>query len=251
MTTPTIKLDVKAYLKNFSNVGTIFRKELRSYFNSPVAYVVIIVFLAFIEWFYASDMFKVNLATMRDMFSLVPWIFVFVVPAITMRLIAEERKAGTIELLTTRPVHDSEIVLGKFLAAWALICISLLPTLVHYVTIAFLGDIDNGPVVGGYLGLMLMAGVFVAVGLFASSLTENQIVAMIIGLAMMFALMILDKILIYVPEFMNTIVEFIGVDFHFSNIARGVIDSRDVIYFASVLGFMLYISTISLARRKW
>ncbi len=251
MTAPPMKIDVKAYLKNFSNVGTIFRKELRSYFNSPVAYVVIVVFLAFIEWFYASDMFKVNLATMRDMFSLVPWIFVFVVPAITMRLIAEERKAGTIELLTTKPVHDSEIVLGKFLAAWALICISLLPTLVHYITIAFLGEIDHGPVVGGYLGLMLMAGVFVAVGLFASSLTENQIVAMIIGLVMMFTLMILDKILIYVPEFMNTVVEFIGVDFHFSNIARGVLDTRDIIYFASVLGFMLFLSTVSLSRRKW
>ncbi|MBI2618857.1 MAG: ABC transporter permease subunit [Ignavibacteriales bacterium] len=251
MTTPAIKFDLKATLKNFSNVGTIFRKELRSYFNSPVAYVVIIVFLGFIEWFYASDMFKVNLATMRDMFTLVPWIFVFVVPAITMRLIAEERKAGTIELLTTRPLNDAEIVLGKFLAAWALICISLLPTLVHYITIAFLGDIDHGPVIGGYLGLMLMAGVFVAVGLFASSLTENQIVAMIIGLVLMFALMILDKILIYVPEFMNTIVEFIGVDFHFSNIARGVIDSRDIIYFASILGFMLYLSTLSLGRRKW
>lgn len=245
------KFDIKVYLKNFSNVGTIFRKELRSYFNSPIAYVVIIVFLAFIEWFYASDMFKVNLASMRDMFSLVPWVFVFVVPAITMRLIAEERKAGTIELLTTKPLNDAEIVLGKFLAAWALICIAILPTLIHYVTIAFLGDIDNGPVFGGYLGLMLMAGVFVSVGLFASSLTESQIVAMIIGLVLMFALMILDKILIYVPEFMNTFVEFVGVDFHFSNIARGVIDSRDIIYFATVLGFMLYLSTVSLQRRKW
>ncbi|HLF20113.1 MAG TPA: ABC transporter permease subunit [Bacteroidota bacterium] len=246
-----MKFDIRQYLKNFASVGTIFRKELRSYFNSPVAYVVMIVFLAFIEWFYASDMFKVNLASMRDMFGLVPWIFVFVVPAITMRLIAEERKTGTIELLTTKPLNDAEIVLGKFLAAWALICIALLPTLIHYVTIAFLGDIDNGPVVGGYFGLMLMAGVFVSVGLFASSLTENQIVAMIIGLVLMFALMILDKILIYVPEFMNTIVEFVGVDFHFSNIARGVIDSRDIIYFVSFLGFMLFVSTVSLQRRKW
>ena len=245
------KFGFRSFMKNYGNVGTIFRKELRSYFNSPVAYVVIIVFLAFIEWFYASDIFKVNHASMREMFSLVPWIFVFVIPAITMRLIAEERKGGTIELLTTKPLNDVEIVLGKFFAAWALVCIALLPTLIHYVTLAFLGDIDNGPVIGGYLGLMLMAGVFVAVGLFASSLSENQIVAMIIGLVFIFILMILDKVLMYVPEFMNSVIEFLGVDYHFANIARGVIDSRDIIYFASILGFMLYLSTLSLQRRKW
>lgn len=242
---------MKQYLKNAGNIRTIFHKELRSYFNSPVAYVVIIVFLAFIEWFYASDIFKVNLASVRDMFSLIPWIFVFVIPAITMRLIAEEKKAGTIELLTTRPLMDVEIVLGKFLAAWALICIALVPTLIHVVTISFLGDLDMGPVVGGYVGLMLMAGLYVAVGLFASSLSENQIVAMIIGLVLMFALMILDKVLMYLPGFITSIVEYLGVDFHFSSIARGVIDTRDLVYFASVLGFMLYLSTLSLSRRKW
>ncbi len=247
----TAQFNMKEYRRNLANVGTIFRKELRSYFNSPVAYVVIIVFLAFIEWFYVSDIFKINLASVREMFSLIPWIFVFVIPAITMRLIAEEKKAGTIELLATLPLMDAEIVLGKFFAAWALICIALSPTLIHIVTIAFLGDLDIGPVVGGYLGLMLMAGVFVAVGLFASSLSENQIVAMIIGLVLMFALMILDKILVYLPGFIIGAVEYLGVDSHFSSIARGVIDTRDLIYFASVLGFMLYLSTLSLSRRKW
>ena len=247
----TAQFNVKEYRRNLGNIGTIFRKELRSYFNSPVAYVVIIVFLAFIEWFYASDIFKINLASVREMFSLIPWIFVFVIPAITMRLIAEEKKAGTIELLTTLPLMDAEIVLGKFFAAWALICIALAPTFIHVVTIAFLGDLDKGPVVGGYLGLMLMAGVYVAVGLFASSLSENQIVAMIIGLVLMFALMILDKILIYLPGFIIGVVEYLGIDSHFSSIARGVIDTRDLIYFASVLSFMLYLSTLSLSRRKW
>ena len=132
-----------------------------------------------------------------------------------------------------------------------LIALALLPTLIYYITIAFLGDIDNGPVIGGYIGLLLMAGVYIAVGLLASSLTENQIVAFIVGLLLMFALFLMDKVLIFIPEFMISVVEYLGIDFHFSSIARGVIDTRDVVYFLSVLGFSLYLSVISLGRRKW
>jgi ABC-2 type transport system permease protein len=239
------------YLGKFSNVGTIFQKELRSYFNSAVAYVVIVVFLAIVGWMYTSSMFLINVASLRMMFELIPLVFLFVVPAVTMRLLAEEKKAGTIELLTTKPLHDWEIVIGKYLAAWALIGIALLPTLIYYITILFLGDIDNGPVIGGYVGLLLMAGVYVAVGLLASSLTENQIVAFIVGLLMMFAFYMMDKVLIFVPDFMTSVVEYLGIDFHFANIARGVIDSRDIVYFGSVLGFTLYLSIVSLERRKW
>lgn len=236
---------------NFSNTSTIFRKELRSYFNSAVAYVVIVVFLAIIGWMYTSSMFLINVASLRLMFEWIPLVFLFVVPAITMRLLAEEKKAGTIELLATKPIHDWEIVIGKFCAAWALIALALLPTLIYYIIIVFLGDIDNGPVVGGYIGLLLMAGVYIAVGLLASSLTENQIVAFIIGLLFMFALFLIDKILIFIPDFMTSVVEYLGIDFHFSNIARGVIDTRDIVYFLSVLGFSLYLSVVSLERRKW
>lgn len=249
-----MKFDIKEiqkYLGKFSNVGTIFQKELRSYFNSAVAYVVIVVFLAIVGWMYTSSMFLVNAASLRLMFELIPLVFLFVVPAVTMRLLAEEKKAGTIELLTTKPLHDWEIVTGKFLAAWALIGVALLPTLIYYITVAFLGDIDNGPVIGGYLGLLLMAGVYVSIGLLASSLTENQIVAFIVGLLLMFAFYIMDKVLIFVPDFMTSVIEYLGIDFHFSNIARGVIDSRDVVYFGSLLGFTLYLSVVSLERRKW
>jgi ABC-2 type transport system permease protein len=243
--------ELSMYLGKFSNVGTIFQKELRSYFNSAVAYVVIVVFLAIVGWMYTSSMFLINVASLRMMFELIPLVFLFVVPAVTMRLLAEEKKAGTIELLTTKPLHDWEIVIGKYLAAWALIGIALLPTLIYYITILFLGDIDNGPVIGGYVGLLLMAGVYVAVGLLASSLTENQIVAFIVGLLMMFAFYMMDKVLIFVPDFMTSVVEYLGIDFHFANIARGVIDSRDIVYFGSVLGFTLYLSIVSLERRKW
>lgn len=235
----------------FRNTGIIFRKELKSYFNSPVAYVVIVVFLAIIGYFHTSNLFLMNIASMRLTFEFAPLVFLFIIPAITMRLISEEQKSGTIELLSTKPLLDAEVVLGKFLAAWALIGITLLPTLVYYITIASLGDIDNGPVIGGYVGLLLMSGVFVSVGLLASSLTENQIVAFIVGFLICFALFMLDKVLIYVPGFMTSIVEYLGTDAHYQNIARGVIDSRDLIYFASLMGFSLFLSVLSLERRKW
>jgi ABC-2 type transport system permease protein len=247
-------MSIENYMKalpSFSNTNTIFRKELRSYFNSAVAYVVIVVFLAIVGWVYTSSMFLINVASLRLMFEWIPLVFLFVVPAITMRLLAEEKKSGTIELLTTKPLHDWEVIAGKFFAAWMLIALALLPTLIYYIMIAFLGDIDNGPVIGGYIGLLLMAGVYIAVGLLASSLTENQIVAFIVGLLLMFVLFLMDKVLVFIPDFMISVVEYLGIDFHFSNIARGVIDTRDVVYFLSILGFSLYLSVISLGRRKW
>ncbi len=239
------------YKASLANISTIFRKELRSYFNSAVAYVVIVVFLAIVGWFHTSNLFLANVASLRLMFELIPVVFLFVIPAITMRLLSEEKKSGTIELLTTKPLHDIDIVFGKFLAAWALVGIALLLTLVYYLTIAALGDIDNGPVVGGYFGLLLMAGVYIGIGVLASSLTDNQVVAFIIGFVFVFIFFMLDKVLMYVPEGLTSIVEFLSVDYHFSNIARGVIDSRDVIYFLSLLGFTLYLTTLSLERRKW
>jgi ABC-2 type transport system permease protein len=238
-------------LSQFRNTGPIFRKELRSYFNSAVAYVVIVVFLGIVGWFHTNNLFLMNVASLRLLFEVIPPVFLFVIPAITMRLLSEEKKSGTIELLVTKPLHDAEIVLGKFLAAWALVGIAIATTLIYYITIAFLGKIDHGPVIGGYLGLLLMAGVYVAIGLFASSLTENQVVAFILGFVMVFAFYMMDKILPYVPEWLTTTVEYLGIDFHFGNIARGVIDTRDIIYFLSVLGFMLYLTVVSLERRKW
>ena len=233
------------------NILPIYIKELRSYFNSAVAYVVIVVFLALLGWFYASNIFLANAASMREMFETARWIFLFVIPAITMRLLAEERKSGTIELLTTKPVHDAEIILGKFFAAWSLMGIALLPSLVYYVTISSLGTIDNGPVIGGYLGLLLMAGVFVSLGLFASSVTDNQIVAFLLGIFLILVFFIVDKVLIFMPEALASLLEYLSTDSHFLSMARGVIDTRDLIYFASILGFTLYCSVVSLERRKW
>jgi ABC-2 type transport system permease protein len=182
---------------------------------------------------------------------LVPLIFLFFVPAITMRLLAEEKKSGTLELLTTKPVRDGEIVLAKFFAAWTLLAAALVPTLLYLVTLISIGDIDIGPVLTGYVGLLLMGGVYVAIGVLASSLTENQIIAFIVSFLIVFALFMVDKMLLYVPQAFSTTLEFLGVDYHFSNIARGVIDSRNIIYFFSIIGFSLLLATISLERRKW
>ena len=238
-------------MKALPNVFPIYKRELRSYFNSPVAYVVIVVFLAVLGWFFTNNLFLMNVASLRIVFDLVPLIFLFFIPAITMRLIAEEKKAGTLELLTTKPVRDVEIVLGKFLAAWTLLAAALLPTLFYLVTIVALGKVDLGPIISGYLGLMLMGGVYIAIGLLASSLTENQIVAFILSFLIVFVFFILDKILMYVPDALASTLEFLSMDYHFSNIARGVIDTRNLIYFGTLLGFSLFLSTVSLERRKW
>jgi len=234
-----------------SNIGPIYRRELRSYFDSPVAYVVIVVFLAIVGWFFTSNLFLINVASMRVVFELVPLVFLFFVPATTMRLLAEEKKSGTLELLTTKPVRDVEIVLGKFFAAWILLGATLAPTLLYLVTLLVLGNPDPGPVLTGYLGLVLMGGVYIAIGIFASSLTENQIVAFIISLLIVLVLFLADKVLAYVPEGLASTLEFLAIDYHFGNIARGVIDSRNIVYFGSVLGFALMLATVSLERRKW
>jgi ABC-2 type transport system permease protein len=233
------------------NTLVIFRKELRSFFNSPVAYVVIVIFLAIVGWFFSTNLFLANVASLRVVFEIVPLVFLFFAPAVTMRLLAEERKAGTLELLATRPVRDLEIVLGKFLAAWALLGAALVPTLVYAVTVAALGRVDPGPVIAGYLGLLLLGGAYVAIGLWASSITENQIVAFIVGFLVMLAFFLFDKVLVFIPESLQSVFEFLSIDHHFSSIARGVLDTRDLIYFASLLGFSLYLTTVSLERRTW
>jgi ABC-2 type transport system permease protein len=236
---------------NFANIKYIFRKELKSFFNSPVAYIVIVVYLVILGWFFTSNLFLNNISTLRTVFEMTPFLLLFFGPAITMRLISEEKKSGTLELLITKPVKESEIITGKFLAAWALYFFTLLPTLCYYITVTIIGTLDTGAVIGGYLGLMLVGAVFLAISVFGSSLTENQIVAFIVSLFIVFALFMLDKVLFYLPSSLGTVLEYISIDYHFSNIARGVIDSRDLIYYASAVGFALFMATVVLQKRRW
>ncbi|UCH79999.1 MAG: ABC transporter permease subunit [Nitrospiraceae bacterium] len=223
-----------------TNTLNIFRKEFRGYFISPIAYIVISIFLILTGWFFFSTFFLYGQAEMRGFFSLLPIIFSFIIPAITMKLFSEEFNTGSYELLLTLPVSSLNIILGKFLAAVAFAAIMLVPTFSYAVFISFLGDLDWGPVMGGYVGAVLLVASFSAIGLFASSITRNQIIAFITGMSLCFLLTLIDKILFFLPESALNFFQFLGADFHFRNISKGVIDSRDLLYFISVCFVMLY-----------
>ncbi len=233
------------------NILTIFKKELRSYFNSPIAYIVIAVFLIITGWFFTSNLFLGGVVTMRNVFDIIPFIFLFFIPAISMRTFSEEKKTGTIELLLTKPISDMDIVLGKFLAAVALTAIALAFTLIYVISLTFLGKIDSGAIIGAYIGLLFMTGIYIGIGIFASSLTENQVVAFIISFLIVFALFMLDKVLVFLPGSIASILEYISIDYHFSNIARGVIDSRDIIYYLSGITIFILLTKTSLESRRW
>ena len=178
-------------------------------------------------------------------------IFLFFIPALTMRVIAEEKKSGTIELLVTMPVRDIEIVLGKYVAAVILVASALALTFAYPLTISVLGDPDSGALIGGYLGLLLMGGAYVAIGMFTSGLTQNQIIAFIVGFVIIFALYMLDKVIMFVPGTAASVLEYASVTYHFENLARGVIDSRSVVYYLSLTGLFLFLAVRTLESRKW
>ncbi len=234
------------------NVGLIFRKELAAYFNSSVAYITLLVFLLITGWFFSSSFFIINESDLRVLFSLVPIIYLFFIPAVTMGLIARERSSGTMEFLVTLPLSDWEVVLGKYLAAVALIAVGLGFTLFHLATLVLVAtDLDPGAIFTGYLGLLLVGGVYAAAGVFCSSLTSNQITAFILSFMIVFVFFMLDKMLIFVPGSLTAFVQYLSIDFHLSNISRGVIDSRNLVYFASMTGLFLMLAVRVLEMRKW
>jgi ABC-2 type transport system permease protein len=232
-------------------IVVLAKKEFRSYFDSPVAYVVITLFLLIAGWQFSSTLFLNNSAELRILFSIIRFILLFFIPAISMRLIAEEKRLGTIELILTLPLKNWQLVLGKFLAAYLLIIITILLTLIHYFTVSSLGDPDFGATMGGYLGLILVVGVYLAIGTFTSSLTQNQIVAFIISFVIIFFFFIVDKVIFFFPGFIASILEFLSTEYHLNNISRGVIDSRNIIYYASLIFFFLFLTVQSLESRKW
>jgi ABC-2 type transport system permease protein len=229
----------------------ISRREIRTYFNSPVAYIVVTVFAILTGYLFFTQLFIEKQAELRGFFGIMPLLFMFMAPAITMRLLADEKATGTLELLITMPVRDWEVVLGKFLAAMTLLCAALGLTLIFAITVRTLGPLDRGPVIGGYLGLLLMGGAYIAIGVMMSSLTRNSIVSFIGAFAILFVLYLFGRLTQFVPPSLQGIVSFLSIDGHFENISRGVIDSRDVIYYLSVIGVSLLVATLSLESRKW
>lgn len=227
----------------------IFKKEFRTYFVSPIAYIVIAIFLLVTGWFYFATFFLYNQANLRNFFALLPIIFSFVIPAVTMRLVSEELNIGSYEILLTMPVTFTDVVTGKFLASVAFVAAMLIPTFAYPITVTALGQLDWGPVVGGYVGAVLLGASFSAIGLFASALTRNQIIAFIIAMAICFCLTLIDKMLFFLPRSLLGILTYLGADFHFQNISKGIIDSRDIIYFLSVSFNGLYAAHLALQEK--
>jgi ABC-2 type transport system permease protein len=233
-----------------SPIIPLWSKELKDYFVSPIAYMVIAIFLLVTGWFFFSTFFIRNQASMRYFFNLLPLTFSFVVPALTMRLFAEEFHVGSYELLITMPVRVIDVVLGKFLAGLSVIVAMLLPTLAYPVVISFLGKLDWGPVLGGYIGAVFLGAAFSAVGLFASALTRNQIVAFILGTLICFALALVDQMLLFVPGALLDVVHYLGAAHHFESVAKGVLDSRDLLYFLSLTFIGLYLTHTVIQARQ-
>ena len=237
-----------------SMISAVFRRELASYFATPVAYVFIVIFLMLTGafTFYLGGFYERGQADLRPFFNFHPWLYLFLVPAIAMRLWAEERKTGTIELLMTLPLTPLQAVLGKFLAAWAFAGIALALTFPVWISVNYLGDPDNGAIIAGYVGSFLMAGGFLAIGSCLSAATRNQVIAFVITVVVCFVFLlagfplVLDAFSGWAPQVLVDGIASLSFLTHFADISRGVIDLRDVIFFALVIGSFLYANTIVL-----
>jgi len=235
-------------------IRALFRRELGSYFATPVAYVFIVIFLVLMGTFtfYLGGFYEQGQADLRPFFNFHPWLYLFLVPAISMRLWAEERKSGSIELLMTLPVTAWQAVLGKYLAAWTFTGIALALTFPIWITVNYLGDPDNGTILAAYIGSFLMAGGFLAIGSCLSAFTRNQVIAFVISIVVCFGFllsgfpMVLDVFRGWLPQVIVDAIASLSFLTHFTNISRGVIDFRDLVYFGLLIGTFLYANTIIL-----
>lgn len=237
-----------------NKIWIIAVRELQTFFDSLTAYIILVGFLGlsgFFTWLFGSDIFFVGQATLQPFFSVAYWTLFFFIPALTMRMLAEENKTGTIELLLTKAVTDWDVILGKFLSVLMLIVIALLLTLPYYISVSALGPIDNGAVICGYLGLILMSTVYISIGLFASSITNNQIVAFLLSLVIgVFFLIIFSVLSNNFTGTLGEIFNYLSLSTHFESISRGVVDTKDIIYFLSISLFGLILAETSLSKRN-
>lgn len=241
---------------------SLFLKEIRSFLSSLLGYVVILIFLAVLGlflWVFPTDfnIIDYGYANVDGLFIIAPFVFLFLIPAVTMRSFSDEKKSGTIELLFTRPLSDAQIILAKYLASFVLVLLALLPTLVYYFSVWQLGfpagNIDSGAFWGSFIGLIMLGAAFVAIGMFTSSLSDNQVVSFLLAVILS-AFLYLGFELIYSLELFGPVDLFIkslGISAHYSSVSRGVVDSRDVIYFFSLIVLFLYFTYFVLAKRKW
>lgn len=234
-----------------TNIAAVARRELGAYFNSPIAYIVATLYLVLSGALYFPELFLGGQADLRGFFGLAPILFSILVPVLTMRLVAEEKSQGTLELLLTMPVTDWEVVLGKYFAAVGLIAIVILLTVPFALSVGSLGPLDKGATFAGYFGMLLMGATFAAIGLMCSAFSKHQIVAFIIAFSIGFPLVIIASMIQVMPHWLAPIVSAISMQTHFTNVARGVIDTRDLLYYLSMIGGSLVIAQASLESRRW
>ncbi len=235
-------------------IWIIAKKELKSFFNSLIAYILLVVFLGmsgFFTWIYGSDIFFVGQATLQPFFSVSYWTLFFFIPALTMRMVAEEKGSGTIELLLTKPVSDWQFVTGKFLASLLLIIIALAMTIPYYITVSLLGPVDHGAVICGYFGTILFSMTLIGIGIFASSVTNNQIVSFLLSLFIgVFFMIIFNVLASNSTGLIGQILNYLSLSTHYDSMARGVIDTRDLIYFGSLTYISLMFASSILSKRN-
>lgn len=240
----------------------IFLKEINSFFSSLIGYVVVgtfLVLMGLLMWVFPEySILDGNYASLDTLFGVAPMVFMFLIPAVTMRSFAEEKQSGTIELLVTRPIADWQIVGGKFLASFVLVVIALLPTWLYYASVYQLGappgNIDFGGTIGSFIGLLFLAAAFVSIGIFASSLTNNQIIAFVLATFLCFFVYLAFDFLSRLPIFFgktDDIVQSLGIDYHYNSISRGALDTRDIVYFISLISIFFAATLLALGKRKW
>jgi len=233
------------------NINNIFKKEFKSYFFSPIAYIVISIFLLVVGWLFFSTFFLNRQANLSRFFSILPVTLAFIIPAVTMRLFSEEINIGSYEILLTMPVTFRDIIVGKFLAALAFVGVMLAPTVIYAVTVSFMGKLDWGPVIGGYIGTLLLGASYCAIGILASSMTRNQVIAFITAMSIcVFFTLLIDFLIFFLPNAFVGFFQYMSASFHFQNIAKGVIDSRDILYFLSVSFISLYGTNLIMQEKK-
>jgi ABC-2 type transport system permease protein len=231
-----------------SHTSAMAWREYKAYFTSPIAYVYLTTFIIIVNWLFFRSFFVMGQADLRGLFGMMPWMFLFFVPAVSMGKWADERKQGTIEILFTLPVRGACIIISKFLAGLMLIVTATLLTLPIAVTAAYLGKLDMGPVICGYIGLIFLGGAYLSIGLAASSVTENQIIAFILGVAACFIMLVLGTPLITggTSSSFTSMIQYIGLATHFESISRGVLELNDVFYYISVVFFFLFVNKLLL-----
>lgn len=230
---------------------SIVTKELKIYFNHPMSYIIAVIFLLMTGWFFSSSLFIVKLAEINSLLTILPFLLLFFIPAITMKTIAEEKRQGTIELILTNPISDSSFIIGKYLSSMLIMCFLYLFTLIYPLMLSIAGDPDGGKIFVSYIGLLLLTSLYISIGIFASSFTKNQIISFIVAFMIIFIFFMLDKVTIFFPAQFQNILQYLSTTYHFNNFTLGFIDMGDLTYYIAFTVLFLYLAYYKITERYY